>query len=113
MEADAACAQAPVQGEKLAEKARANRLGSQELEGGSFTLSNLGTLGVTQFNPIINPPQAAILGVGAIRPVLLPLNRTAELMTLTVTADHRVLDGADVAKFLNDMRDEVQALKAE
>jgi len=98
---------------QLAEKARANRLGSQELEGGSFTLSNLGTLGVTQFNPIINPPQAAILGVGAIRPVLLPLNRTAELMTLTVTADHRVLDGADVAKFLNDMRDEVQALKAE
>lgn len=102
---------------QLADKARANRLAPQDLEGGSFTLSNLGTLGVTQFNPIINPPQAAILGVGAIHPVLLPLdsggNRTAELMTLTVTADHRVLDGADVAKFLNDMRDEVQALKAE
>lgn len=102
---------------QLTDKARSNRIAPQELEGGSFTLSNLGTLGATQFNPIINPPQAAILGVGAIRPVLLPQdsggNRTAELMALTVTADHRVLDGADVAKFLSDLRDEVQALKAE
>lgn len=100
---------------QLADKARSNRLVPQELEGGSFTLSNLGMLGVTQFNPIINPPQAAILGVGAIRPVLLPQNggenRTTERMALTVTADHRVLDGADVAKFLSDLRDEVQALK--
>jgi pyruvate dehydrogenase E2 component (dihydrolipoamide acetyltransferase) len=102
---------------QLAEKARSNRIAPQDLEGGSFTLSNLGALGVTHFNPIINPPQAAILGVGAIRPVMLPLddggNRIAKLMTLTVTADHRVLDGADVAIFLSKMRDELQALKVE
>lgn len=92
---------------RLAAAAREGRLAASELSGGTFTVSNLGMLGVTQFTAVLNPPQAAILAVGALeqRPVV----RDGELavghrMTVTLTCDHRILYGADAARFLTDIR---------
>lgn len=97
----------------LVDKARNNTLTSEEVAGGTFTISNLGMMGVTQFTPILNPPQAAILGVGAPFTVYTPIGgggmRLAQLMDLTLTADHRVLDGADAAQFLSTLRIIVEA----
>ncbi len=87
----------------LAERARAGRLKQQELEGGSFAVSNLGMYGVTEFSAIINPPQSAILAVGLARQQ--PVVEDGQLavgtvMTVTLSADHRVLDGALAAQWL-------------
>ncbi len=91
-----------------AERARGNKLVPDDLEGGTFTISNLGMYGVDRFTAIINPPQSAILAVGNIvdrfvpdenkNPVLKPI------MTITASADHRVVDGAEVAEFLADVK---------
>jgi len=92
---------------ELIEKARGRRLSSADLEGGTFTVSNLGMLGIDAFTPIINPPQAAVLGIGAIRrePVYQPDGSLAprELTTLSLTFDHRVVDGAPAARFLQTL----------
>jgi pyruvate dehydrogenase E2 component (dihydrolipoamide acetyltransferase) len=85
------------------EKARAGRLSLQDLEGGSFTISNLGMFAVDQFNAIINPPQATILAVGRIkeRPAVVDGHLTVRpTMFLTLSVDHRILDGAEAARFL-------------
>ncbi|MGP3534370.1 dihydrolipoamide acetyltransferase family protein [Microbacterium sp. RD1] len=88
----------------LAERGRAGRLRQHELEGGSFSVSNLGMYGTTQFSAILNPPQSGILAVGAARP--LPVAdadgglSVATVMTVTLSADHRVLDGAVAAQWL-------------
>jgi len=87
----------------LAERSRAGRLKQHELEGGSFAVSNLGMYGVTEFSAIINPPQSAILAVGLARQV--PVVDDGQLavgtvMTVTLSADHRVLDGALAAQWL-------------
>ncbi|HEY8318613.1 MAG TPA: dihydrolipoamide acetyltransferase family protein [Amnibacterium sp.] len=87
----------------LAERARAGRLKQQELEGGSFSISNLGMFGVREFSAIINPPQSAILAVGAAqqRPVVVDgALEVATMMTVTLSADHRVIDGALAAQWL-------------
>jgi pyruvate dehydrogenase E2 component (dihydrolipoamide acetyltransferase) len=91
----------------LASRAREGTLVKEEYSGGSFTISNLGMYGISEFSAIINPPQAAILAVGGIeeRPVIrdgavIP----GKVMRLTVSADHRVVDGADVAKFLKTLQ---------
>jgi pyruvate dehydrogenase E2 component (dihydrolipoamide acetyltransferase) len=78
-----------------------------ELSGATFTVSNLGMFGMTAIRPVINPPQAAILGVGAMREVLARVDgeivdRT--VMTMTLSSDHRVLYGADAARFLAEVR---------
>lgn len=88
----------------LAARARAGRLRQQELEGGAFSVSNLGMLGIREFSAIINPPQAGILAVGAAAPQPVvaedgPL-AVATVMTVTLSADHRVLDGALAAQWL-------------
>lgn len=93
---------------KLAQKARENKLEMQEFKGGSFTISNLGMYGTTSILPVINPPQAAILGVGGIRPV--PKIENGELvegseMTLTLAADHRAVNGEDGALFLKTLKE--------
>ncbi len=91
----------------LAEKARAGRLTPDEVEGGSFTISNLGMFGVSRFDAVINPPQAAILAVGGGEKFLLPGEagpRTATRMTLTLASEHRVIDGALAARFLGQLR---------
>lgn len=93
---------------ELADKARAGRLAPAEYQGGSFTISNLGMYRIQEFAAIINPPQAAILAVGAVekRPVVRD-NELAvgEVMTMTLSADHRVVDGADGARFLSMLRE--------
>ncbi|WP_329537383.1 2-oxo acid dehydrogenase subunit E2 (plasmid) [Streptomyces sp. NBC_01450] len=91
----------------LADNAHAGRLALEDLSGGTFTISNLGTYGVDHFTAVINPPQAAILAVGAAQTQ--PVIRDGELavgttMALTLSIDHRVLDGATAAAFLADLK---------
>ncbi len=89
-------------------RAREGRLRSEDLQGGTFTLSNLGMYGVDRFTAILNPPQAAILAVGRVakRPVVGEGDRVEvrPMAALTLTADHRVVDGAQAARFLDDLR---------
>ncbi|GAA2886077.1 dihydrolipoamide acetyltransferase family protein [Streptomyces mexicanus] len=92
----------------LADKARSGRLTLDELTGGTFTISNLGPYGIDHFTAVINPPQAAILAVGAAHPQ--PVVRDGELapgtvMALTLSIDHRVLDGATGAAFLAGLKE--------
>ncbi len=91
----------------LAGKVRDGKITPPELSGGTFTVSNLGMYGVTNFHPVINLPQAAILAVGAITET--PVIRdgelaTARLMGVTLACDHRILYGADGAEFLARVR---------
>lgn len=91
----------------LAERAKKGKLAPGEFQGGSFTVSNLGMFGVTNFQAIINPPQAAILAVGGIldQPVVKDGAIVAgKVMNLTLSADHRVIDGVAAAKFLNTLK---------
>jgi pyruvate dehydrogenase E2 component (dihydrolipoyllysine-residue acetyltransferase) len=92
----------------VVQRAQQGKLQQADLEGGTFTISNLGMYGVEQFIAVLNPPQAAILAVGATeeRPVV----REGELvsrpmMTMTLTCDHRVVDGAVAAEFLQTVKD--------
>jgi pyruvate dehydrogenase E2 component (dihydrolipoamide acetyltransferase) len=88
-------------------RARANKLTREDLDGGTFTISNLGMFGVQQFIAVLNPPQAAILAVGTVeeRPVARDGELVARpLMTRTLTCDHRAVDGADGARFLEDVK---------
>ncbi len=95
----------------LAERARASRLTREEITGGTFTLSNLGMFGVDRFDAIINPPQVAILAVGAaadravVRDGKLAVART---MTLELSCDHRVVDGAVGGRFLAALRQRLE-----
>jgi pyruvate dehydrogenase E2 component (dihydrolipoamide acetyltransferase) len=97
---------------ELAGRARSGRIGPAEMEGATFTVSNLGMYGITVFEAVINPPQAAILAVGALRELPRVVRnggadgggdsevQVRPVMTLTLTSDHRVLDGAEAARFL-------------
>jgi pyruvate dehydrogenase E2 component (dihydrolipoamide acetyltransferase) len=92
---------------KLGEKARNRTLSMEEVAGGTFTVTNLGMLGVHTFIPIINPPQAAILGVGAIedRPVIVEGGIVARSrLNLSLVYDHRIINGAEAARFLQTMK---------
>jgi pyruvate dehydrogenase E2 component (dihydrolipoamide acetyltransferase) len=91
----------------LTRRARAGRLRPEELEGGTFTVSNLGMHGVDSLYAIINPPQAGILGLGAAvpRPAVVDGSIViATMMNCTLSADHRVLDGATGARFLSTFK---------
>lgn len=93
--------------EGLARRARESNLSLEEVTGGTFTVSNLGMFGVEDFHAIINPPQAAILAVGAIveRPVVVDGKVVVRpTLKMTISADHRVLDGATAAEFLGDVK---------
>jgi len=95
----------------LAEKARNNQLTPSELQGGTFTLTNLGNFGVDAFTPIINPPECAILGVGRIvkKPVVHNDEITVRsMLALSLTFDHRVVDGAPAAQFLQTVSQYIQ-----
>jgi pyruvate dehydrogenase E2 component (dihydrolipoamide acetyltransferase) len=92
---------------QLVDRAREGKLVREDLEGGTFTISNLGMFGVEQFVAVLNPPQAAILAVGAIeqRPVLEDGEFVPRpLMALTLTCDHRAVDGAKAAEFLRELK---------
>jgi pyruvate dehydrogenase E2 component (dihydrolipoamide acetyltransferase) len=92
----------------LAAKAKAGTLASDDVTGGTFSITNLGTYGVTQFNPIINPPQAAILGVCTITESIVPIDgqpQVRPMMNLCLSFDHRVTDGAPAAAFLARLKE--------
>lgn len=92
----------------LAERARSGRLTPDDMADGTFTVTNLGGLGVEYFTPIINPPQAGILGVGKIleKPVVLGGGiHIRSMMTLSLVFDHRLIDGAPAAKFLAKVKE--------
>ena len=87
----------------LAERVRANAVTPPELSGGTFTVSNLGMFGVTEFSAVINPPQAAILAVGKMEPRAVVRDGEVvarNIMTITLVCDHRILYGAEAAEFL-------------
>lgn len=86
-----------------AAKAREGKLTPDEMSGGSFTVTNLGSLGIESFTPVVNPPQTAILGVCAITYRLKADGTTYPAMGLSLTFDHRAVDGAPAARFLSDL----------
>ncbi len=95
----------------LAERARGNRLTRAEITGGTFTVSNLGMFGVDRFDAIINPPQVAILAVGAATDRVVAREgqpAVRRMVTLTLSCDHRVVDGAMGAGFLATLRELVE-----
>ena len=99
-------------GRALAEHAVSGAISPDDLSGATFTLSNLGALGVEQFTPLLNPPQVAILGVGAI--TLKPVRRDSQIefqdsIALSLTCDHQVIDGAPGARFLKVLCDKLAA----
>ncbi len=88
---------------ELISKARAGRLTQDELSGGTFTVTNVGMYGITSFTPIINPPEAGILGICAVRSLPRYIDDTLEqrkIMGLSLTFDHRIMDGAQAAAFM-------------
>ncbi len=99
--------QIAVETRELASKARNRKLQPEEWEGSTFTTSNLGMFGIEEFTAIINPPNACILAIGAIRdvPIVEDGNvRVGKRMKLTLSCDHRVVDGATGAQFLDTLR---------
>ncbi|HEY7149754.1 MAG TPA: dihydrolipoamide acetyltransferase family protein [Gaiellaceae bacterium] len=92
---------------EIVQRTREGKLSQEDLEGGTFTISNLGMYGVEIFTAVLNPPQAAILAVGAIEEK--PVVRDGELvprplMAMTLTCDHRAIDGAKAAEFLRELK---------
>lgn len=101
-------AQISVETDDLAERARNRKLQPQDWEGNTFTISNLGMMGIEEFTAIINPPDACILAVGGINAVPVVKNGQivpGNIMKLTMSCDHRVVDGAVGAKFLQTLKD--------
>jgi pyruvate dehydrogenase E2 component (dihydrolipoamide acetyltransferase) len=93
---------------ELVTRTREGKLRQEDLEGGSFTISNLGMYGVEQFVAVLNPPQAAILAVGALEERVVVSEGDLEvrpLMTMTMTCDHRSLDGATASDFLRTVKE--------
>ena len=100
------------QSRELAERAQNKKLFPLDYESGTFTVSNLGMLGVDSFVAIINPPQAAILAVGRVAPRVVTDGDGIEIksmMTATLSADHRVVDGAGAARFLQNVKRALEA----
>lgn len=96
----------------ISERARERKIGVDDIQGASFTLSNLGGLGVGQFTPIVNHPEVAILGVG--RGGLKPVQNGKKIdyrstMPLSLSYDHRVIDGADGARFIYDLAQSLES----
>ena len=96
---------------KLVAQIRSGQLSQNQLSGGTFTVSNLGMFGIDAFTPILNLPQAAILGVGRI--VDEPVVRDGQLeagrtLTLSLTFDHSVIDGAPAARWLQRLSERIE-----
>jgi pyruvate dehydrogenase E2 component (dihydrolipoamide acetyltransferase) len=87
----------------LSARGRAGTLRPDEMQGGTFTVTNLGTYGVDAFTPVLNPPEAGILGIGRLRRRPAAVGERVEIrstLVLSLTFDHRVVDGAPAAQFL-------------
>lgn len=97
----------------LAEKAHLGQLSDDDQDGGTFTVSNMGMLGVESFSAIVTPPQAAVLAVGTVKGEVVVDEHeelvVAPMVRLTLSADHRILDGADAAEFLDSLRSYLEA----
>jgi pyruvate dehydrogenase E2 component (dihydrolipoamide acetyltransferase) len=99
----------------LAQQAVEGSVAPDDLTGGTFTVSNLGSLGIESFTPILNPPQVALLGVNSIE--LKPVRRQGgidfvERLGLSLTCDHQVIDGAVGARFLKILREQIENLES-
>lgn len=95
----------------IAERARLNQFGLEDLRGGTFTISNLGAIGGVYSTPIINPPEVAILLVGRSRQLPVVVDDKIEprlMMPLSLSYDHRLVDGAAAARFLNEVKELLQ-----
>ena len=95
----------------LVQKARTKKLGVEDLTGGTFTITNMGMLGIERFDAIINPPESAILSTGKIVEKVVVINGGIHIrprMDLTLSVDHRVLDGADGARFLVRIKEMIE-----
>lgn len=91
---------------ELVERAQNNKLQPNDLQGGTFTISNLGMFGIDEFSAIVNPPQAAILAVGNITDKIIPVDGQAlirPMLILSLSCDHRAVDGARGARFLDTL----------
>lgn len=102
------------QRKELTERARAGRLRPADISGGTFTLSNLGMYKVDAFTAIITPPQAAILAVGSISDRVVAADgkpSVRPMMTMTLSSDHRVVDGARAAEFLSELANAIRELE--
>ncbi len=96
---------------RLGARAQSGQLTPEELDRATFTVTNLGHLGIDWFTPVLNPPQCAILGVGRVRKTPAVQGDSIvvrDAMTLVLTFDHRVIDGAPCARFLADLRDQIE-----
>jgi pyruvate dehydrogenase E2 component (dihydrolipoamide acetyltransferase) len=100
---------------ELAQRAMAGTIGPDDLAGATFTVSNLGSLGIESFTPILNPPQVAILGVDAIQPRLARRENKIEIIDsigLSLTCDHQVIDGAPGARFLKLLKEQIERVES-
>lgn len=86
---------------ELAQKARDEKLRPDEYQGGTFSLSNLGMMGISSFDAVVNPPMGAILAVGASERAVMPEGGVATIMNVTLSCDHRAIDGALGARWLS------------
>jgi pyruvate dehydrogenase E2 component (dihydrolipoamide acetyltransferase) len=101
--------------EELTAKAKQGKLTKEDVSKGTFTITNLGMYEVDSFIPIINPPEAAILAVGAIKEKPVVIDGKIEIRpmtTLSLTYDHRIVDGAPAAEFLRKIRNKLEELGA-
>jgi pyruvate dehydrogenase E2 component (dihydrolipoamide acetyltransferase) len=95
----------------VVERARSGKLQQADLDGGTFTISNLGMYGIERFIAVLNPPQAAILAVGSIEDRVVPIDGQPAVrprMELTLTCDHRAINGATGAEFLRDLKASIE-----
>lgn len=100
---------------ELAKQAMAGNINPDDLSGATFTVSNLGSLGIESFTPILNPPQVAILGVDAIQPRLARKENKIEIIDsigLSLTCDHQVIDGAPGARFLKLVKEQIERVES-
>jgi pyruvate dehydrogenase E2 component (dihydrolipoamide acetyltransferase) len=97
----------------LGRLAHSGKLTPNDLDGGTFTVSNMGMLGVDSFRAIITPPQAAVLAVGTVKGEVIVDESgepaVAPVMRMTLAADHRILDGADAAEFMATLKSYLEA----
>ena len=93
----------------LASRAREGKLKLHEFQGGSFTISNLGMFGITEFSAVINPPQACIMAVGGTHPVLTAEEEIQSVMTVTLSCDRRMVDDELAARWLENFKKNIES----
>ena len=101
--------------QELADRAVQGKISPDDLSGGTITISNLGSLGIESFTPVINPPQVAVLGVGAIQPKAVRRQSNIvfiDAIGLSLTCDHQVIDGAPGARFLKVLCEQIENVEA-